>query len=98
MKRFETTFFLTIKDLYHKKKVFGAVALIAITVAAGWNYQQSEQASKSCDMMLRDVEALAGCEVSSTTILNTGRCVKEVNSSREVCVTSGDGPVCSGTI
>ena len=81
-----------------KKKFIYAVTFVALAAVAGWNYQQSEQASKSCDMMLRDVEALAGCEVSSTTILNTGRCVKEVNSSREVCVTSGDGPVCSGTI
>jgi len=29
-----------------KKKIIGAIAFIAIAVAAGWNYQQSKQESE----------------------------------------------------
>lgn len=47
-----------------KKKVFGAVALIAIAVAAGWNYQQSQQESELSDLTLANVEALASGESS----------------------------------
>lgn len=47
-----------------KKKVFGAVALIAIAVAAGWNYQQSQQESEISDLTLANVEALASGESS----------------------------------
>ena len=47
-----------------KKKVFGAVALIAIAVAAGRNYQQSQQESEISDLTLANVEALASGESS----------------------------------
>lgn len=45
-----------------KKKVFGAVALIAIAVAAGWNYQQSQQERELSDLTLENIEALASGE------------------------------------
>lgn len=48
-----------------KKKVFGVVALIAIAVAAGWNYQQSKQESEISDLTLANVEALASGESSN---------------------------------
>ena len=51
---------------------------------------------------LADVEALAGCEVSSDPSKNTGVCSGDVNGNREYCVKSssqwGGGPACSGTI
>lgn len=50
-----------------KKKVFGAVALIAIAVAAGWNYQQSQQESELSDLTLVNVEALASGEITTPT-------------------------------
>ena len=50
-----------------KKKVFGAVALIAIAVAAGWNYQQSQQESELSDLTLANVEALASGEITTPT-------------------------------
>lgn len=50
-----------------KKKVFGAVALIAIAVAAGRNYQQSQQESELSDLTLVNVEALASGEITTPT-------------------------------
>ena len=37
---------------------------------------------------LADVEALAGCEVSSDPSKNTGVCSGDVNGNREYCVKS----------
>lgn len=45
-----------------KKKVFGAVALIAIAVAAGWNYQQNNNKVEMSDLTLENIEALASGE------------------------------------
>ena len=45
-----------------KKKVFGAVALIAIAVAAGWNVQQSNNKVEMSDLTLENIEALASGE------------------------------------
>lgn len=47
-----------------KKKVFGAVALIAIAVAAGWNVQQSNNKVEMSDLTLENIEALASGEGS----------------------------------
>ena len=47
-----------------KKKFLGAIAFIAIAVAAGWNYQQSQQESELSDLTLDNVEALARNEGS----------------------------------
>lgn len=45
-----------------KKKFLGAIAFIAITVAAGWNVQQSKQNVELSDLALENVEALASGE------------------------------------
>lgn len=46
------------------KKVFGAVLITAMVVAAGWNYQQNTQSAKLSDLALANVEALARNENS----------------------------------
>lgn len=64
-----------------------------------YNAQKSDVMS---GVALADVEALAGCEVSSDPSKNTGVCSGDVNGSSEYCVKSssqwGGGPACSGTI
>ena len=48
-----------------KKRIFGAALLIAIAVAAGWNYQQNKQDVQLSDLALENVEALAWDENKS---------------------------------
>ena len=45
-----------------KKRIFGTALLVAIAVAAGWNYQQNKQDVQLSDLALENVEALASCE------------------------------------
>ena len=41
------------------KKLFGVIAFVAITAAAGWNYNQNNQKVELSDLALENVEALA---------------------------------------
>ena len=43
-----------------KKHIFGAALLVAIAVAAGWNYQQNKQDVQLSDLALTNVEAAKG--------------------------------------
>ena len=42
-----------------KKRILGTALLVAIAVAAGWNYQQNKQDVQLSDLALDNVEALA---------------------------------------
>lgn len=42
-----------------RKKIFGAVLIAAMAVAAGWNYQQNKQSVELSDLAMANVEALA---------------------------------------
>lgn len=42
-----------------KKKIFGAVLITAMAVAAGWNFNQSKNETQLSDLTLANVEALA---------------------------------------
>ena len=42
-----------------KKHIFGAALLVAIAVAAGWNYNQSRNEVPLSDLALANAEALA---------------------------------------
>ena len=42
-----------------KKRIFGAALLIAIAVAAGWNYEQNINEVELSDLSLKNIEALA---------------------------------------
>lgn len=83
-----------------KKKIFGAALIAAMAATASWNFNQSKNEVELLDFALANVESLAACESSSSSLLNTGYCVKELNSTREICATSGSqySPRCSGTI
>lgn len=82
------------------KKVLLTVAVVATAAIAGSNYLHSEKGVKMSNLTMENVEALAGCEVSSITVLNKGVCVRKVNSSEDVCVESSStsGSACSGNI
>ena len=82
------------------KKIILSVAFVATAAIAGVNYLHSQKNVEISDLTIENVEALAGCEVSSQTLLNKGVCVKKVNSSEDVCVESSSmsGSACSGTI
>lgn len=41
------------------KKLFRVIAFVAITAAAGWNYNQNNQKVELSDLALENVEALA---------------------------------------
>ena len=45
-----------------KKKIMGAIAFIAIAVAAGWNVQQNQNKTEMSDLTLENIEALASGE------------------------------------
>ena len=45
-----------------KKKIMGAIAFVAIAVAAGWNVQQNNNKVEMSDLTLENIEALASGE------------------------------------
>ena len=62
-----------------KKRILGTALLVAIAVAAGWNYQQNKQDVQLSDLALKNVEALAsgesgrGCTYDRNAIWETSR-------------------------
>ena len=84
------------------KKVIKLFFVAAFVVVAGSGVYANQTSGTISDLALADVEALAGCEVSSDPSKNTGVCSGDVNGSSEYCVKSssqwGGGPACSGTI
>ena len=46
-----------------RKKIFGAVLIAAMAVAAGWNYQQNKQSVELSDLAMANVEALADPDI-----------------------------------
>lgn len=85
-----------------KRNFFKLILAVAVAAFAGYNVHQSNlKTSLFFEVTLDDVEALAGCEVSSDMSKNKGICVEDVNNGQEYCVTGsiwGTGPSCSGTI
>lgn len=74
------------------------IAFVAVFAAvAGYGVYANQKVDAMSDLFLDDVEAIAACEVSAAGP-NNGRCVKDVNTSKEYCATGGWGPICSATI
>lgn len=48
-----------------KKKIFGFIAVAALAVVAGWNYQQDKQNFQLSGLALENVEALAQDEIKN---------------------------------
>ena len=75
-----------------KKKIMYAVACVALTVVAGWNYQQNQKDVAMSDLTLENIEALASGEGSSD-------CTRECPYSGYMCIinfTNGTSISCPG--
>ena len=48
-----------------KKKIMYAVTFVALSVVAGWNYQQNQKEVAMSDLTLENIEALASGEGGS---------------------------------
>lgn len=60
-----------------KRKILSAALFVAIAVAAGWNFNQSENEMVMSDLALANVEALAGGESSDCPngcLTSPGKC------------------------
>lgn len=59
-----------------KKKIIGAIVVVALAITTSWNYQQNKQSAELSDLAIANVEALA--ENESSEILTCegwlGRC------------------------
>lgn len=60
-----------------KKKIFGAALIAAMAVAAGWNFNKSQNEMELSDLALANIEALARGEDSNDP--NRGSGVKKVD-------------------
>lgn len=76
-----------------KKRILGAALLVAIAVAAGWNYQQNKQDVQLSDLALTNVEALASGEGSGDCKWRTGH--SSVTGWIAICGSYGVGYSCS---
>ena len=85
-----------------KKRILGAALLVAIAVAAGWNYnqsrnevnyQQNKQDVQLSDLALTNVEALASGEGSGDCKWRTGH--SSVTGWIAICDSYGVGYSCS---
>lgn len=70
-----------------KKKIFGAVIIAAMALAAGWNFNQSKNEVALSDLALANVEALASgeggytrCYVYYTEGFSSGYLVMDCNT------------------
>ena len=86
-----------------RKKILKLMMCTVVAVFASYNvYSTKVQVNSFFDATLGDVEALAGCEVSSDPMKNVGICVSDVDGIREYCAKKNSiwlsGPECSGTI
>ena len=82
------------------KKIFGIMAIVAVAVAAGWNFSQSQNEENIANLTLASIESVDACEASSSASENKGYCVKEYNGSKDICASNGpyNAPRCNGTI
>lgn len=64
-----------------KKKIFGAVIIAAMALAASWNFNQSKNDVALSDLALDNVEALARGE----------GCENKPGQNNGICVTNGKG-------
>lgn len=74
------------------KKLFGIIAIAAIAVAAGWNFNQSQDEVELSDLALANVEALASGEDGSNC--KWERKKDNFGCVYHDCVSNGSGDPC----
>lgn len=80
--------------MYRSIKPISIIFIIAISYI--W-YNNDNYSKHSSGLVFDNIESIAACEVS--TDKNNGRCVKELGTKKDTCVSStAFGPVCSGNI
>lgn len=81
------------------KKFIKSACVAAVVAVSGYNVYQSQFVMDAIsNFALPNVEAIAGCEISSSHANNTGYCSSIMGGSGDSCVTTGSGsePRCSG--
>lgn len=68
------------------KKIFLAVATVAVVAAAGWGYRQSKQTPKLSELALANIEALADNESGSSIVGDCYGSVVIVTECKVVCI------------
>ena len=86
-----------------KKNILKTAMIVAFAVVASCNvFSSKSQVDQLLNTTLVDIEALAGCEVSSNPDKNIGICVSDIDEVHEYCAKKntvwGSSPACSGTI
>ncbi|MDM8154403.1 hypothetical protein QUW14_08780 [Bacteroides gallinaceum] len=82
-----------------KRNILKVMVVIVCAIGIGYNtFHAQECSNKYVFTELDSVEAIAACEVSSDPSKNTGVCQKDINNSREYCVTGIGMSGCCGTI
>ena len=76
-----------------KKKIFGAVIIAAMALAAGWNFNQSKNEVELSDLALANVEALANGESGGSCQWRTGH--SSLTGWIAICDSYGVGYNCS---
>jgi len=81
-----------------KKKILGGIAVLVIVAVAVWNVNLSSQTKGMSNIMLANVEALAGESSDGSCKWKQVSC-GIFSGSYEACLTNGDGNTCScGTV
>ncbi|MCD8044711.1 MAG: NVEALA domain-containing protein [Tannerellaceae bacterium] len=80
------------------KKFKLLTVLVVFILGGGLTMYQPVDEIDVSSLLLQDIEALAGCEVSSDSSQNQGYCVRNYGGSGDSCVSNGDGGSvrCSG--
>ena len=83
-----------------KRKILTGIGLTGVALVISFHITLGMKNSNSFDMKLENIESLAGCEVSSNSMHNIGRCHEKAGGG-ETCVKESYNylkPVCSGDI
>lgn len=80
------------------KRIIKVVLAVMFTMTAGYGIYANQNSSNMLSWLPVEVEALAGCEVSSDGSENKGYCSSNYGGSGDSCTSTGDsGSVrCSG--
>ena len=74
------------------------VVVVVVAVSASLGVPKNDVQHPVLPSPLVEVEASAACETSSSSSLNYGHCVSDVNNKQEYCASGKGTPECNATI
>ena len=74
------------------------VVVVVVAVSASLGVSKNDVQHPVLPSPLVEVEASAACETSSSSSLNYGHCVSDVNNKQEYCSSGKGTPECNATI